>query len=318
MMIELKRLINEELLPLRLPSFVEKTYEQQIAWRAYGFGAWRRGALSFRDCLHNLLPGRFKSPALQRKLQALLDRELEDIFEKSGLNRETATLFEKPFFPTKPGAFKNWFVALRLVNEVILQDEYRAHGRIREGSIVIDAGANIGVFSTFAANIARQGNVYAFEPTRASFEILQENLKPYTYATAVQCALGNRTGSTELLIESTSGEGNTVSESGISGSYSCTEIVPITSIDAFVREHNLQRVDFIKIDTEGFEKEILEGAIETIQKYRPSLALSAYHKPGDPERLRDLITSICRDYRCEVKVSPELDLICDSRLPSGA
>lgn len=312
-MLELEVLIQDELLPLRLPSFVEKPYAQQIAWRAYGFGAWRRGALSLIDCARNLLPGKFKSPELQHKLQALLDHELEDIFEKSGLYLETATLFEKPFFPTKPGAFKNWFVALRLINEVILQDEYCARGRTREDSIVIDAGANIGVFSSLAATLAKKGNVYAFEPTRATFDVLKENLRPYAHATPIQSALGNRTGSTELRIESISGEGNALREADMGGSYSCTELVPITTIDAFVREHNLPHVDFIKMDTEGFEKEILEGAVETIQEYRPALALSAYHKKGDPERLESLIREVVPAYRCELKKSPELDLICDAR-----
>ncbi|MBI2610929.1 FkbM family methyltransferase [Candidatus Kaiserbacteria bacterium] len=310
-MIDLEMLIKDELLPLRLPSFVEKTHEQHIAWRAYGFGAWRRGDVTFLECVQNLLPGRFKSATLQHKLQALLDRELEEIFEQAGLYREAPVLFGKPFVATEPGKFKNWLVALKLVNEVILQDEYRARGRIRPDSIVVDAGANVGTFSALSARLAREGKVYAFEPAQTTFDALEKNLHPYGNATAVRSALGNRAGEAELHIESSSGEGNTLAESGLLGSYSGKETVPITTIDTFVREQQLPRVDFIKIDTEGFEKEILEGAAGTIQNYHPALALSAYHKPGDPEHLAALVRSFVPEYRCELKSSPELDLICD-------
>ncbi len=312
-MLDLEMLIKEELFPLRLPSFVEKSHEQQIAWRAYGFGVWRRGEISFLECVRNLLPGRFKSPELQRKLQSLLDKELEAIFERTGLYNQIPMLFGKPFRATGPEKFKNWLVALRLINEVILQDEYRAQGRIADDSIVIDAGANIGTFSVFAATLASRGKVYAFEPARSTFETLEKNLGIYENAVAVRSALGNNIGETELLIESSSGEGNTLAESGLAGSYSDKETVPITTIDAFVRARNLARVDFIKVDTEGFENEILEGARETVQKFRPAMALSAYHKPGDSERLQALIRSYVPEYRFELKFSPELDLICDAR-----
>ena len=309
-MLDLESFTKNELHVLRLPTFVETAREQLVAWRAYGFGAWRRGNVTFLECVENLLPGRFKSPALQHKLQGLLDRELKEIFDRAGIYRETPTLFGRPFLATSPGGFRNWLVALRLINEVILQDECRARGRIRPDSIVIDAGANIGTFSALSARLAREGKVYAFEPTRTTFDALEKNLHPYGNATAVRSALGNRVGGAELHIESSSGEGNTLAESGLLGSYSGKETVPITTIDTFVREQQLRRVDFIKVDTEGFEKEILEGAAETIRAHRPALSLSAYHKPGDPSALKALISSYCGEYQCELKSSPELDLIC--------
>ena len=296
--LDLAAFIENELKPLRLPTFVETAREEKIAWRAYGFGAWRRGELHFRECVRNLLPGRFKSAALQHKLQGCLDREIDGIFRRAGLYEKSTALFGRPFSAAGGSAFKNWLTAIRLINEVILEDEYRAKGRIAKDSIVIDAGANVGVFSVFAASAAPQGKVYAFEPAQTTFRTLENNLRPYPNAVAMQSALGDRVGSAELLIESSSGEGNSLAQSGLSGSYIGKEIVPVTTVDTFVREHGLPRVDFIKMDTEGFEKEILEGAAETIKKYRP-------------ERLQALIRSYVPEYRFELKRSPELDLICD-------
>jgi len=66
-------------------------------------------------------------------------------------------------------------------------------------------------------------------------------------------------------------------------------------------------MDFLKIDTEGYEAEILKGAAGTIKKYKPVLALSAYHKPNDKKELPELVNSIA-PYDCELLGGE--DLIC--------
>jgi hypothetical protein len=54
------------------------------------------------------------------------------------------------------------------------------------------------------------------------------------------------------------------------------------SIGGFVEEQRLDRVDFIKFEIEGAERHALDGAADTIRRYAPKLALSAYHLPDDP------------------------------------
>jgi len=309
--LELSEFIAGDLRPRGFPTFAPTARKEQIAWRTAGFRAWRRGEISFRDFLTNIPPGSFKSAELQKRLQAFLDREIDQILQRANLYTRSATLLGLPFCATEPGEFKNWRIALKLINEIVLDDEYRARKHIEKDSVVIDAGANIGVFSALAATLATRGQVFAFEPTKATFGILKENVRQYPHVTPVQSGLGNEIGSAELGIENSTGVGNSLVSSGLAASYGNREMVPVTTIDAFVREHHLSRVDFIKMDTEGFESEIIEGAKETIKKHRPTLALSAYHKPGDPERLQAMIAEYCPDYRFVLKRSPELDLICD-------
>ena len=67
------------------------------------------------------------------------------------------------------------------------------------------------------------------------------------------------------------------------------EQVETISIDDFVRENNLPRVDFIKADIEGFERYMLAGAQETLKNFVPKLALCTYHLPDDPEVMAALI-----------------------------
>ena len=75
-----------------------------------------------------------------------------------------------------------------------------------------------------------------------------------------------------------------------------SEMAQITTIDSYVGEKALPRVDFIKMDVEGAELDILKGAAITISRFKPILALSAYHKLDDFWTLTKFIKSIRPDY----------------------
>ena len=75
-----------------------------------------------------------------------------------------------------------------------------------------------------------------------------------------------------------------------------TDITQITTLDSYVREKNLPRVDFIKLDVEGAELDVLRGAATTIARFKPILALSAYHKWDDFWTLMNFVKSIRPDY----------------------
>ena len=70
----------------------------------------------------------------------------------------------------------------------------------------------------------------------------------------------------------------------------------ITTLDSYVREKNLPRVDFIKLDVEGAELDVLKGAATTIARFKPILALSAYHKWDDFWTLMNFVKSVRPDY----------------------
>ena len=70
------------------------------------------------------------------------------------------------------------------------------------------------------------------------------------------------------------------------------------SLDSFVSQRNISKLDFIKADIEGMERDFLFGAKETIKKFRPCLALCIYHRPDDPE----VIEKIIRDFEPQYKI----------------
>ena len=68
-------------------------------------------------------------------------------------------------------------------------------------------------------------------------------------------------------------------------------------IDDFVFNNGLPRLDFIKMDIEGAEIEALKGAMRTIEKYRPKMAIAVYHKLPDFYEIPRLLCGIHKDYR---------------------
>lgn len=132
---------------------------------------------------------------------------------------------------------------------------------LKPGMIVADAGANIGYYSLLCSRlVGSSGHVLAFEPTPANLVQLGENLRLNPFATNVTvhaCALGEQACHLRLVEEpGDSGQNHMVLAAG------STEVVPLDSLD-------LPRLDFFKLDTEGFELHVLRGAAATIARCRP-------------------------------------------------
>jgi len=203
---------------------------------------------------------------------------------------------------------------LSLVYEVIVADQYKAKKFLKPDSIVIDAGANIGVFSVFAATIAKQGKIFAFEPVKKTYDIMQRNVRGLSQVLSFQKGLGEKEGVHEILTSYRSAGMSAMVDSELAEKnkkyFDGAEKVEITTIDKVVEREKIPRVDFIKIDTEGYEANVLEGARETIKKWKPVIAMSAYHNKNDKENLPKLLKNICGDYVCELHISAEEDLIC--------
>ena len=84
---------------------------------------------------------------------------------------------------------------------------------------------------------------------------------------------------------------------------------PVTTIDELVANFALERVDYIKLDIEGAEREELEGGLATIRKFQPRILLEAYHRPDDMEVLPEILCRVhpeCVPYcgNCELTDAP--------------
>ncbi|MDR1986982.1 MAG: FkbM family methyltransferase, partial [Treponema sp.] len=67
--------------------------------------------------------------------------------------------------------------------------------------------------------------------------------------------------------------------------YNIVSTIDITSLDAFVEKNKIKKIDFIKADIEGSERDMLHGAVNVLKNFAPKLAICTYHLPDDPEVL---------------------------------
>jgi FkbM family methyltransferase len=140
----------------------------------------------------------------------------------------------------------------------------------------IDVGANIGTFTLVAARCAVRGQVHAFEPSAHHFARLAHNvaLNDFKNVTLNRKGLYDQPGEAVLFLPSQTGEMNnsgaaSLYTSGLEETRQVSEAVSLIRLDDYVREKSIGRVDIIKIDIEGAELKALEGARETIARFRP-------------------------------------------------
>jgi len=153
--------------------------------------------------------------------------------------------------------------------------------RARSGDIVLDGGSCWGDSAFyFADRVGADGKVYCFEFVQDNLEIFQQNinlnLQLADRIKVIPKALWSRSG--EMMPCCANGPGTSL----VQGNEEQPALqVPTLSIDDFVKEEKIARVDYIKMDIEGSELRALQGAENTIRAFRPRLAISLYHKQED-------------------------------------
>jgi FkbM family methyltransferase len=139
---------------------------------------------------------------------------------------------------------------------------------VRPGSVVVESGSNVGAHTIpLARLVGNKGIVFAFEPQRVVFQTLCANVALNSLSN-VECrhaALGDKSGTIAVPALDYSRENN-FGGLGLGG-YKHGEPVLVVTIDSL----ELPRCDFIKVDVEGMEIQVLQGARRTIEKYQPVL-----------------------------------------------
>ncbi|MGC4052215.1 MAG: FkbM family methyltransferase [Paludibaculum sp.] len=160
--------------------------------------------------------------------------------------------------------------------------------QVKPGDTVLDCGAHVGVFTDSAL---RRGaaRVVAFEIDPANLECLRRNF-PDEIARKRVILVSKGVWSSETSMDFTiSQQDSAMSTLVLKVAGAKTISVPLTRIDKALDELDIHRVDFIKMDIEGAEREALAGAAATLRRDKPILALDAYHRPDDREVLPKVI-----------------------------
>ena len=169
---------------------------------------------------------------------------------------------------------------------------------VHPGDIVLDCGANMGVFTREALNAGAK-LVVAIEPAPENIEALKRNFAEEIKAGKVIVYPKGVWDKDDWLTMNISPE-NSAADSFVihpAGSQTSAVKLPLTTIDKLAAELKLPSVDFIKMDIEGAEPRALRGGHATLAKHRPRLAISVYHQPTDPVTVPRAIKAAWPGYR---------------------
>lgn len=155
---------------------------------------------------------------------------------------------------------------------------------IKPGMTGMDIGAHVGFFSLLMADrVTASGKVYSFEPEEKNFKRLSLNLESnhFAWAEPYHAALAEKSGSEKLFLHATN-TGNFLASAlapPVQTDLTQFQDVNVTSLDDFIDEHQLEKIDLMKIDAEGSESGILAGAHKTFSSGIVSRVICEVQKP---------------------------------------
>jgi FkbM family methyltransferase len=177
--------------------------------------------------------------------------------------------------------------------------------------VAVDVGANIGYLAMYLRRrIGDSGQLYCFEPEPANFAELEANLRRNHLSNCypIQMAVGAKEGTVTF----SPGLNGYVAPEGVPGIP-----VPIIPLDQFIEQRRLARVDFVKIDVEGFETDVLNGMAATLARPdKPILYVEVHGRGevynGNPRAVCEILERSYRNIRAYV--SPDDFLARQGRL----
>ncbi len=190
--------------------------------------------------------------------------------------------------------------------------------------VVFDIGANIGYFTLLMSKlVGKNGYVYCFEPTTYGYNRLKKNIRlnPEFLLHNIVVNKKGLSSCTENKIEAL--------ESRFSArllAHSEKELIEFITLDDYVASKNIQKVDFIKIDVDGYDYEVIKGGCKILKKFRPIVMAEICNRVLNERGVN--VVSYLELYlqygynSCEILESNELmtilELIRDSRIQSGS
>jgi len=201
-----------------------------------------------------------------------------------------------------------------IFNEVLLHKMYNPPGfEINKGDIVVDIGAHVGIFSTFAAKDASK--VYSFEPFSENFELLLINKKNnkrdniIVYNKAVYSQAGKKT----LFLDKDNKGGHSFYQDYLKNRQDKIETETISLQDVFL-QNGISKVNFLKIDCEGSEYDILFNCPKEVLSKVEKISME-YHTIDDNHNVTKL-QSFLEENGFTVTILNKIQMLYSNRLTS--
>lgn len=187
------------------------------------------------------------------------------------------------------------------------------------GAVVVDAGANIGVYSRFLSRcVGPGGTVHSFEPSPDNFRRLRAATRQLTNVRINQAAVGDYTGQSSLYV---SDDLNVDHRAYLPSGHSRRALlIDMVALDDYFKPHDT--VDLIKLDVQGYELHALRGAERILQENRDIKLMLEFWPYGLKQagaRWRDLVTTLERHGLAIQQFSPHhLELFRESAVQEQA
>jgi FkbM family methyltransferase len=165
---------------------------------------------------------------------------------------------------------------------------------------VLDIGANTGQFAAFVREILPQSDIYAFEPLTDCFRALEERMLPLGRFRAFRCALGEKDGEAEMHRSEFSPSSSLLAMRRLHAELfplsakTWCERVPVRTLDGLVANLELREGILIKMDVQGYEDRVIQGAKETVHRAKAMIVEASFQKLYDSQPLFDSIYSMLK------------------------
>lgn len=153
---------------------------------------------------------------------------------------------------------------------------------LKNGMICLDIGSNIGYYVCLESNaIGNNGKVISIEPSPINFKYLKKNIELQNISNIEihNFACGNENGEIEFLVSDRSNWSRVATDKfvDVPPDTILQKIkIPMRTVDSFIEEKSLPKLDFIRMDVEGYEVNIVEGMQQTLKKFKPMLQMEIH------------------------------------------
>ncbi len=189
--------------------------------------------------------------------------------------------------------------------------------QVNGDAIILDVGANVGQFASLAATLfSKESTIYSFEPAKKTYADLVKKVSANTQIKTFHMGMGDAIGEIELFYD---GEGSVLASAyRINDQFKYSEKVAISTVDIFCKEQNIQSIDLLKIDVEGFELNVIQGAKQLIESKKVQFIqfefgnqhIHSHHFLNDFRKVMPnyQIFRLVQDGLCEVKNNARFEI----------
>ena len=245
----------------------------------------------------------YKIPKAFSIINRLVHQRVRDKLIESYGQKVIASLVANGILPPDSGisGTEAWTLAFLMELIVVRHEAWAAVEKLQaknlKNPVFIDCGANLGVFTLWLKINFPDAEVYTFEPVSRTFKI-QSSLLSFWGLSSVypqQLAVGDKRSELKMHVDPFLWGSTLVNNPGQDPNL--TETVTVVALDDFLKENSISKLDFLKVDVEGFEDRALKGASKSIGAFKPILYIAGHHRKDDSTRIPSIVLSIVPEYK---------------------